>query len=371
MPAAPGHRTRPARTPPPPRDLGGGLWRVAVPIPHNPLGYTLVYALDTDRGPVLIDAGWDHQDGWSALRDGLARLGISVTEVYGVVVTHHHPDHAGLAGRVREASGAWIAMHGADVAIVRRFAALEPADHEEWRARTLRQAGADEAEVAAFAAREQREYMPAAPAVPDRELDDGRLADLPGRRLRVVWTPGHTPGHVCLHLDESPPQRPGRTGHHGAGRLFTGDHVLPGITPHIGLYQYDQPGDRPGTDPLGDFLDSLERVAALPVAEALPAHEHGFAELGARAAAIGEHHADRLAEVRGLLSQAPVTLWEVAAGMHWKHSWAGLHPGMRRMALAEAAAHLRRLETDGLVRRADRDGVIRFVAADPRGHVES
>jgi glyoxylase-like metal-dependent hydrolase (beta-lactamase superfamily II) len=137
--------------------------------------------------------------------------------------------------------------------------------------------------------------------------------------------------------------------------------VLPGITPHIGLFRYDDQS----TDPLGDFLDSLERVAELPVAEALPAHEDRFGDLGPRVAAIGEHHAERLAEVRGLLSQAPATLWEVAAEMHWKHSWAGLPPGMRRMALAEAAAHLRRLETGGLARRADRDGVICFVAADP------
>ncbi|MCF1600632.1 MBL fold metallo-hydrolase, partial [Streptomyces muensis] len=106
------------------------------------------------------------------------------------------------------------------------------------------------------------------PADPDREIVPGELLDLPGRRLRAIWTPGHTPGHVCLHLEEEhPAQLPGH------GRLFSGDHLLPEITPHIGLYE--DPDDNGGpparayssvgevTDPLGDYLASLERVARL------------------------------------------------------------------------------------------------------------
>ncbi|NUR88941.1 MAG: MBL fold metallo-hydrolase, partial [Nonomuraea sp.] len=102
-----------------PQDLGGGVWSVPVPIPGNPLGYTLVYAVESPRGPVLVDAGWNHPDAWDALSGGLAALGLDVAAVSGVVVTHFHPDHAGLAGQVKEASGAWIAMHEEDAALVR------------------------------------------------------------------------------------------------------------------------------------------------------------------------------------------------------------------------------------------------------------
>ena len=97
-------------------DHGGGVRSVRVPIPDNPLGYTLVYVVDTDRGPVLVDTGWDDPASWAALSDGLRACGTSVAEVYGVVITHHHPDHHGLSGQVREASGAWVAMHPADAA---------------------------------------------------------------------------------------------------------------------------------------------------------------------------------------------------------------------------------------------------------------
>ncbi|WP_329519767.1 MBL fold metallo-hydrolase [Spirillospora sp. NBC_01491] len=320
---------------PEPEDLGGGIWSVPVPIPGNPLAYTLVYALETPDGPVLIDAGWHHDDAWAALRDGLASFGLDVAGVRGVVVTHFHPDHAGLAGRVREASGAWIAMHRADAEIVQMFHDAVATDAgRTWEGGALRRAGASAGELADFAEREHVEP----PARPDRELADGDLVDLPGRKLRVIWTPGHSPGHICLHLEDG-------------DRIFTGDHVLPRITPHIGLYPYDLPD----VDPLGDFLGSLGRVAAMTVGEVLPAHQYRFTGLTERAQAIIGHHEGRLEEITALLSARPGTLWELTAGLSWRHPWESMELGSRRMAAGEAAAHLRTLERRGVARR-DGDG---------------
>ena len=326
-----------ARVRPEPEALGGGLWSVPVPIPGNPLGYTLVYALESERGLVLIDAGWEHEESWTALTGGLAALGLDVADVYGVVVTHHHPDHAGLAGRVRAASGAWIAMHHADAAVVRAFRALvDGGGRRAWDLAALRAAGAGEAELAEYQQADApggRRIDP--PAKPDREVSDGELIDLPGRKLRVIWTPGHSPGHICLHLED-------------AGRMFTGDHVLPRITPHIGLYPYDTPD----VDPLGDYLESLSRVAdigAAAAAAALPAHEHRFSDIAARAGEIAEHHEERLSEVAGLLTDEPATLWDIASRMTWNVDWSTMHPVMRRMATGEAAAHLRTLDRRGLL----------------------
>jgi glyoxylase-like metal-dependent hydrolase (beta-lactamase superfamily II) len=324
----------PAR--PEPEALGGGLWSVPVPIPGNPLGYTLVYALESERGLVLIDAGWEHEESWTALTEGLGTLGLDIGGVYGVVVTHHHPDHAGLAGRVRSASGAWIAMHHADAAVVRAFREIvRGGGRREWDLAALRSAGAGEHDLAEYGEggpNGPRRIDP--PAQPDRELSDDEFVDLPGRRLRVVWTPGHSPGHICLHLED-------------AGLMFTGDHVLPRITPHIGLYPYDTPD----VDPLSDYLESLRKVADLATATgapgALPAHEHRFAGIAARAGEIAEHHEERLGEVAGLLADEPATLWDIASRMTWNVPWAKMHPVMRRMATGEAAAHLRTLERRG------------------------
>ncbi|TYR65083.1 MBL fold metallo-hydrolase, partial [Streptomyces parvus] len=260
-------------------DHGGGVHSIKVPIPDNPLGHTLVHLVDTDRGPVLIDTGWDDPASWDTLVAGLSALGTAVTDIHGVVITHHHPDHHGLSGQVREASGAWIAMHEADTAIVRRTRESEPGTWLDYLVRKLAAVGAPDDHLAPLRAARSGGRLRTLPglraALPDREIVPGELLDLAGRRLRAVWTPGHTPGHVCLHLEERHP-----AGLAGNGRLFSGDHLLPGISPHIGLYE--DPDDTAVTDPLGDYLASLERIGRLGVAEVLPAHQHAFTDAGGR-----------------------------------------------------------------------------------------
>ena len=316
-------------------DHGGGVRSIRVPIPNNPLGHTLVYVVDTDRGPVLIDTGWDDPASWDTLAAGLAACGTAPAEIHGVVITHHHPDHHGLSGRVREASDAWIAMHAADTALVRRARSTGPERWFTYMTAKLTAAGAPEDHVAPLRAARPSTLPGLSPALPDREIVPGELLDLPGRRLRAIWTPGHTPGHVCLHLEEEhPAQLPGH------GRLFSGDHLLPGITPHIGLYE--DPDDATVTDPLGDYLDSLERIGRLGAAEVLPAHQHAFTDAAARVRELLTHHEDRLTDLQTLLAE-PLTAWQLAERMEWNRPWDQIPYGSRNIAVSEAEAHLRRL----------------------------
>ncbi|UXY27274.1 MBL fold metallo-hydrolase [Streptomyces sp. HUAS TT20] len=333
-------------------DHGGGVRSLQVPIPDNPLGHTLVYVVDTDRGPVLIDTGWDDPTSWDTLAEGLTACGTSLSELHGVVITHHHPDHHGLSGKVREASGAWIAMHAADTAIVRRTRDTRPERWFTYMAAKLVAAGAPEEHVAPLRKARRRTLPGLSPALPDREIVPGELLPLPGRRLRAIWTPGHTPGHVCLHLEEEHPSR--LPGH---GRLFSGDHLLPEITPHIGLYE--DPDDNGGppcsngveslgdvTDPLGDYLDSLERVGRLTPAEVLPAHQHTFTDAPARVRDLLAHHEERLAGLLALLVE-PLTPWQLAERMEWNRPWDQIPYASRTIAVSEAEAHVRRLVKQG------------------------
>ncbi|MEU3743624.1 MULTISPECIES: MBL fold metallo-hydrolase [Streptomyces] len=337
---------------------GGGVWSLRVPIPDNPLGHTLVHVLDTDRGPVLVDTGWDDPASWSELTSGLGALGLSVQEIHGVVITHHHPDHHGLSGRVREESGAWIAMHAADTAVVRRTREAEPGTWLDYMTQKLTAVGAPEEHVAPLRAARAAGRMRTLPglrsAVPDREIVPGELLDLAGRRLRAIWTPGHTPGHVCLHLEERHPA--GLPGH---GRLFSGDHLLPGISPHIGLYE--NPGEAHETDPLGDYLDSLERIGRLGVAEVLPAHQYAFADAAGRVDELLTHHEERLTGLLALLA-APLTPWQLAERMEWNRPWAEIPHGSRNIAVSEAEAHVRRLVKLGRAEAVTGTAPVTYVA---------
>jgi glyoxylase-like metal-dependent hydrolase (beta-lactamase superfamily II) len=310
---------------------GPGLWSIRVPFPDNPLGYTIVYVLETPRGPVLVDAGWDDPDSLAALTAGLASIGTSVPEIHGVLVTHHHPDHHGLAGRLRDASGCWIGMHEEDAAVVRMVRGMERKPWTKRYRRLLELCGAPLEALESAAA----VVLPKGdkPADPDRMIADGELMDVPGRTLRAIWTPGHSPGHTCFHLEDT-------------GELLTGDHVLPGITPVVTVYDDHVVGT---SDPLGDFLSSLTKVSTLGATRALPAHRAPFDDVAARAAEIAEHHVHRLAQIEGQLADGPKTLWSIAENMEWNKGWERLDTFARHLALGEAGSHLRHLVVSGRV----------------------
>jgi glyoxylase-like metal-dependent hydrolase (beta-lactamase superfamily II) len=317
---------------PPVEQVRPGLWSLPVPIPASPLRYVLCHAFEVAGGVVLVDPGWNAGESLAALEAGLGRLGARLADVRGVLVTHIHPDHYGLAGRVREASGAWIALHPADAALIPgRYE-----DVDELLERTgawLRAAAAPEEVVEELRGASMliRRFVVA--ARPDVLLEHGDRPDVPGWRLLAVHTPGHTPGHLCFHEE-------------AAGVLLTGDHVLPRISPNISFHPQST------EDPLGDYLASLKRLQAYAGAEALPGHEWRFADLAGRVEALAAHHEDRLAEALAAVAAGAETVWAVATRLHWSRPWAELGGFMRRAALGEAHAHLIVLERRGLVARS-------------------
>ncbi|MEV0899107.1 MBL fold metallo-hydrolase [Actinoplanes sp. NPDC049802] len=319
-----------ARTLPPVERLPGGLVSVPVPIPDNPLRYTLSYLIPGDDGLVVVDPGWDSDTGWQALTAGLAEAGATAADVTGVVLTHVHPDHHGLTARLRDASGAWVAMHPAERDQLRRDRDTEPSRAlGDW----LRTLHVPETEIGrllgAFGKAVDLHFAPLADA--DVMLGDGDLVPLAGRRLRAVWTPGHTPGHLCLLEPD-------------ARVLLTGDHVLPRISPNIGL-------QLSGADPLGRYLESLEKVCAYDECEALPGHEYRFHGIAARAAELHAHHRDRCREIVAVVgSLGEATVWEVASRLTWSRPWTEIGP-MLVGAVAETAAHIELLVRAGELAR--------------------
>src|SRR5690348_2847671 len=144
---------------PPVEQVRPGLWSIPVPLPI-PLRYVFVYAFETDKGPFLVDAGWNTDDAYDALSAGLGQAGFEMADVQGVMVTHIHPDHYGLAGRVQEMSDAWIALHPADAALVHdRYE--EPTDLLERMGAMLRKLGAPASELEEL----KNASMPARPFV--------------------------------------------------------------------------------------------------------------------------------------------------------------------------------------------------------------
>jgi glyoxylase-like metal-dependent hydrolase (beta-lactamase superfamily II) len=286
------------------------------------------YLVEGAHGWSLVDAGLHTAEAEQALRAGLADAGIGLADVTRVFVTHLHPDHMGMAGTL-ERAGAEVLMHTPEIAAARRTWSK---GHEaidatyDWFVRHGMPREIDEGMRQAWIAMGER--------VDDLDhigaVDDGGSVDLGGRAARLRWTPGHTDYHAVL-IDER------------EGVLFAGDHVLPRITPNIGLY----PSSR--DDPLGDFLGALAGLRDVPVNTVLPAHGDPFDDLAGRIDELLAHHAARL--------EATV----VALGSRERDAYAiarTLFPVLRsaheeRFALAETLAHLRHLERLGRVREID------------------
>ena len=318
---------------PPVERVRPGVWSIPVPIPINPLRYVLVYAFETDGGVYLVDAGWNTDEAFDTLTAGLTALGASVGDVRGVMITHIHPDHYGLAGRVRESSGAWVALHPADAALIPdRYE--QPEELLRRIGATLQRWGAPPGEVdgLTYASMPVRAFVSL--VKPDVLLEDGDKPEVPGWDIQAIWTPGHSPGHLAFW---EPRNR----------LLLTGDHVLPRITPNISFHP--QAGD----DPLGSFLHSLEKLAPYDADEVLPAHEHRFVGLPARLTELIEHHEHRFDEVLDAIRAGHDTAWGVAGRMRWSRSWDRIEGWMRRAAVAEAMAHIRALERRGVLREIE------------------
>lgn len=308
-------------------EVRNGIHAIALAMPAMQPTYAYSYAIlagGSSRDVHIVDAGLDTDANWETFCAAIEALDRHVTDIVSLTVTHLHFDHTGLANRIREASGARVRMHGDEAAAIRaglQFSAGHDVGDKfsEW--------GVPAAERAALLEIANSRADFGSSVVVDDELRDGQILDFGEHRARVIHTPGHTTGHICLALL-------------GENAVFTGDHVLPGINPGIAL------GGRRSPDPLGEYYASLERLEPYADAEALPGHGFRFSPLGARCAEIRAHHEARTAQAAQQLAETPdLPVWELASRLTWTGGWDALPVVSRVSALAQTDMHAARVAT--------------------------
>jgi len=317
-----------------------------LPLTGSPLRFVNGYLLKADQGWALVDCGWNMPDVLEALQAQLGELGVALGDVRSLVITHYHSDHYGLAGTLVGLTRARMMMHRLDWLFIKTEladfdAAIDRLD--DW----LRRNGAPAQMLNSERGRAEEMFRRYTLHQPDEQLEDGHRLRVGRHEFRVVWTPGHTGGHICLYDGERQV-------------LLSGDHVLDPITPNVSLNRSNV------GNPLGEYLESLRKVGELEADLVLPAHGEPFHGLRRRVGELLAHHDQREHEVLEALARGASTATEVAFALSWtrrRTRLAELPLGQQRMALTETMAHLEELRSRGLARRGRRGDVIVYELA--------
>ena len=317
----------------------GVLW-LRLPLPMA-LDHVNLYALDDGDGWTVIDTGMNSRgcrEGWEALRAGP----LGGRPVARVIVTHHHPDHMGLAGPFIE--------RGAELWTTRTawlFARMLQLDHQERHPPEAvafrRRAGYDAARLAAFASETPFNFSRTVAPMPlgFRRIRQGDVIAAGGRRWRVEIGGGHAPEHATLWSEDG-------------ALVLTGDQALPRISSNIGVYPTE-----PEADPLSDWMESCARLGALAddAALALPGHNRPFTGLKLRLRQLADGHEAALKRLRRRLAERPTAATECFDILFGRP----IGDGEYGLATVEAVAHLNYLRARGeAMAEEDAEGVLRF-----------
>jgi glyoxylase-like metal-dependent hydrolase (beta-lactamase superfamily II) len=317
-----------------------GLYQIRLPIPIRSLGYVYAYFVRDGSDNLLIDTGWPSKESFLELQSSLSGIAVSLNQIRTMVVSHLHPDHFGLAEQIKDLSPTSnLIMHRDDASMI-----LDNYDEykvfikelHEW----LSEHGTPDEELKAMldASIEMLHFF--RPPKPTTIVTGGERIRIGDKwNFEVIPTPGHTIGTLCLY-------------DHGSKVLFSGDHILPTITPNVSLGPYYR------GDPLGDYLDSLDRVNKLDVSVVLPSHEYVFSNLQKRVSEIKAHHNERLEDAISTLNKAKgdhvMSGYQVASKLKWySGTWKDLGAWERRAAVMETLAHLEYLKRKGKVTEVD------------------
>jgi len=330
------------------------LHKIKIPIPIPALKHVNSYLIDFGEELLIIDTGTPVDFTTKALFDSIEELGYKLSEITKIFVTHMHVDHIGNVPFIQDLSNAPLYMNKDEYEFVKYFI-LSPEISLKDLENIFYKNGVPKDEISYIIKKH--------PALSKRNkykmiknvkfVNDGELIKIGETTLRIIETPGHSPHHICIYLEEEK-------------LLFTGDHVLPDITPNIRLPIGEE-------DPLEEYLQSLKKVENLDVEEYFPAHRDPDKSLSERVKELKIHHFERLLEVGDILSDNWITAFETASKMDWdvKIDWRDFPPSQKFFAIGEALAHIIYLVNKGFVKMKDCNGLYRFKITTGKSHLEN
>ena len=323
-----------------------GVYQIKIDVPFA-VKYVCVYLFKLGDKLVLIDSGLNLGNWQKKFLESLEELKIDSREIDYCFITHIHIDHIGLAKKLKELNPSMkILMHDITYELLKWE--TNRANLEDLKNQASKIA---EQMVKYGISKEQGKrviqfftYWPQFLIYqePDIILHDG---DILLDKLEVIWTPGHSFGHICIFDRRNQ-------------YLFSGDHILSRITPHIGNFVvneflHQKYRDFDFNNILKYYLSSLDKIDKLNPKIIFPAHQEVIFNPHERILAIKEHHQNRLKEILDLIKKESLNPFQISQ----IHFGTDLDEINSYMALSEVLGHLLYLESEGKVRKVEKKGV--------------
>lgn len=318
-------------------DIAPGIRWARIPMPGS-LGHINSWLLDDGDGFAIVDTGLCLRmcsDGWKALMaDALAHQ-----QATSVICTHLHPDHIGLAGWLAKKYDTKIWMTRGEMLTARAILSdtSQTVPDEvitQWQFSGWSAAQIETAKAAGWGRFQASVYPLPRGYV---RMSDGDVLDMGAHQWRVVTGSGHSPEHACLWNEKQ-------------GVLVSGDQVLPRISSNVSVSIME-----PDADPLGEWLDSIDKLLATVPADVItcPAHGEPFKGLHIRLMALRDEHRMRLYNLAEAIADQPMRAVDSFSYLFNRQ----ITDEHLSLATGEALAHLKRLEVEGRVRRVMEEGV--------------
>jgi glyoxylase-like metal-dependent hydrolase (beta-lactamase superfamily II) len=322
--------------------IAPNVYRIDVPLANSPLRNLNSYVVKGNGRNLIIDTGWNTKACKSALLSGLDELGVDMNET-DIFLTHFHADHTGLAADIASDQSR-IFIHDKDEPMWRGVngqMTQRGDNHRNWMKNTYLEEGFPPEEFGRV-----MDSNPARAVASGKELRcinviDGDIIQIGDYALTCVGTPGHTPGHMCLHM----PQQ---------DIMFLGDHVLYDITPNITVWLEMK-------NSLENFMSNLKKMKQYNCKHGLSAHRESRGDLNQRVDELLGVHEVRLGNVLNIIQKyGKLTAYQIASHMKWRinaKSWDEFPMHQKWFAVGEAIAHLYYLTDHGQVAKTNEQSV--------------
>ncbi len=317
-------------------EVADGVGWLRMPLPFQ-LDHINLWLLRDGPGWTIVDAGLRSRK-VQGLWEQILATALEGQPVRRLIVTHFHPDHAGLAGWLCERLKVPLWMPRTEWLYARMLTLDAPEEVPDDVIAFYRSAGFEEPMLAMMRAAGYAHYRKGVAPLPRqfRRLQDGDAIDIDGRAWQIMVGTGHSPEHACLYCSE-------------LGVLIGGDQLLAKISPHIGVYPTE-----PEANPLQDYLGSLPRFRHLPAETlVLPSHILPYRGVHKRLASLAAHHEERLGRLKRACATPHTATELVPILFDRKLDAMGFY-----MATGETLAHLNHLRADGVIERHSEPGSV-------------